>query len=75
MLQRIGFETRAIGDSEFVEQMKSAPVWIEHSPSVSMDEIVCCMERLKLSIGLGLTAYRLLTVLMIRQTIIHSRQR
>lgn len=47
MLQRIGFETRAIGDSEFVEQMKSAPVWIEHSPSVSMDEIVCCMERLK----------------------------
>lgn len=47
MLQRIGFETPEIDDIEFVKQMKSAPVWIEHSPCMNMDEIVCCMERLK----------------------------
>jgi len=47
MLQRIGFEYQEPVVSEFLEKVKSAPVWIEHGMGMDMDEIVSRMERLK----------------------------
>ena len=54
MLQRIGFESPDVGNSEFLENVKSAPVWIEHSLDMDMEEIVSRMERLKRENGIRL---------------------
>ena len=54
MLQRIGFEARETGNSEFLENVKSAPVWIEHGLDMDMEEIVSRMERLKRENGIRL---------------------
>jgi len=47
MLQRMGFEARETSNAEFLESAKSAPVWIEHAPHMTMSEVVSRMERLK----------------------------
>ncbi len=47
MLQRIGFAFGQKNDSDFLDKVKSAPVWIEHAMGMNMDEIVSRMERLK----------------------------
>ena len=54
MLQRIGFESQDVGNSEFLENVKNAPVWIEHSLDMNMEEIVSRMERLKRENGIRL---------------------
>ncbi|MBP5548630.1 MAG: DnaB-like helicase C-terminal domain-containing protein [Bacteroidales bacterium] len=47
MLERIGFHRECISNSDFIEKIKEAPVWIEHNLCVNMEEIVSKIERLK----------------------------
>ena len=47
MLQGIGFFNPFQNTAEYTRMMNEAPVWVEHAFVMTMDEVICRMERLK----------------------------
>ena len=47
MLQNAGFRSTEMEKEEFIQKMKEAPVWIEHGVNLTVDEVICRVERMK----------------------------
>lgn len=47
LLRSVGFTSSQMDREEYLQKMKEAPVWIEHALNITVDEVICLVERMK----------------------------